>query len=1165
MNFKKILLGSLAVVATAVSLAPANAALNDAEFTSALNWAYENGLTKFNSEDAFMPYANITREQAAKFLASYTVTNLCEVTSSDNEACNFSDINSGDYSLKEYIMLACELGLVRGTGGKFMPTANLTRAEAFTILSRAMSANEGEDAPAEDGTPWYAGHFKAMQDAGVTKETNVEAQTRAISRYELLLVLYRSKMDNAECSDTDVSDLLDELFGDDTTNGTGDDTTDPVVTESNGTAMAKLSSATPNGATLPQGVSVKVASYTFTATDEDVVIQSIDIAKSGLGDDDIVAKLTLFANGDVISKSKSQNSDDVFSFVLSPVVTVKKGESVTIDAVAKIGGSAYSNQEFALSLIDFGTNGNESTTNLPVTANTFRVSGVAGSTVTVQNDGNVSNPNLGDKGVELMKFKLQGDNSNDVEITQVTIVDQKKNADDNLSNLKLLHKGVVVATTAMANGKYVTFTLATPVKIESGKTEKFSVTADVIAGAGDQVSFDIDQAIYVLGNDLKFGYGIAVTDPVSFTEQVLTILAGEVTLSENNLTVDKIRFDRDNVVLASLDLISQAGKSLSLEDIKYMLNGSVPGMNVIFENVELEVTINGSTRTYDLNYAANEYYDTDLGISIPDGATVKINLIADIANQATVTPFLNEEFYFTLSTSSGFEIIELEDDTVVTDVTPSSITFDTVDVLNSTVTVSRLYLGDVDVVRGSKLIDAYKFEVKTDSISSVVLNDITFDGTVTAFCSGASLGDLTKDTVTQFQLHRATNSGWALVDSESASKLAGGALQFTNLNQEIAASTTQQYLVTVDVAGSDSLDGCEFEIARGAVDIEDDDSYTLTVTPDVTPGRTISVQGAGTLSAVVDVIDPKVSSAKHVIGGTTSDWVASFDVTANNEAMDLVDVTVLVSGSANFNANITEVVLYNEAGTELARKGVTSATEVEFTDLANVTLNQGTTTMYVKLITNGIGLNQGTTVVMTDTQLALEIIEARGKSSGTKVSTLPTQYSKVFDVIPAKISNIEFVNSYGGNSVITSFNTVNGYDNANIAILKITTDNWNNLTTAGTTLDVVLDTIQFNIPAGVTSGTIERLGNGTVTPISLVSGLATFPTIDSNSSISKSTTAYYLIKGNIAGGTPNFNVSINGLDAGSFVYETNDAAYGSVTKALIGNSSVNATTIQSSN
>jgi hypothetical protein len=264
----------------------------------------------------------------------------------------------------------------------------------------------------------------------------------------------------------------------------------------------------------------------------------------------------------------------------------------------------------------------------------------------------------------------------------------------------LLYKGVVVSTVAKASGKYVTFVLATPIKIESGKTEKFLVKADIIAGAGDQIAFDIDQAIYVLGNDLKYGYGIAVTDPVVFGEQTLTILAGEVTLSENALPTDKIRFDRDDVVLASFDLVAKAGKNLSLEDIKFVLNPSTSGaLYTIFEDVEMQVVINGSARTYDLTRTNNEYADTDLGIAIPGGATVKVNLVGDIANQATVTPFIGEDFYFTLSTSSAFEIIETDDDTVVTDVTPSSITFDTIDVVNSQVTVSRLYLGDVDVVR----------------------------------------------------------------------------------------------------------------------------------------------------------------------------------------------------------------------------------------------------------------------------------------------------------------------------------------------------------------------------------------------------------------------------------------------------------------------------------
>lgn len=313
----------------------------------------------------------------------------------------------------------------------------------------------------------------------------------------------------------------------------------------------------------------------------------------------------------------------------------------------------------------------------------------------------------------------------------------------------------------------------------------------------------------------------------------MTIIAGEVTLSENALPVDKVRADRDDVVLASFDLVVKEGQLLSLEDIKFTLAGSTGGMAALFEDVELQVIIAGSTRTYDLTYLSNTYYDTDLGISIPDGATMKVNLIGDMAAPTVVTPFVGQSFYFTLSTSDGFEIIELDDDTVVTDITPSSITFDTVDVVNPTVTVSRLFLGNVDVVRGTAKVDAYKFQVKTDNVSSVLVNEFTFSGSVTLACTGASAGSLTKNTVTQFQLRQATTAttgGYTLIKSESASKLSAGSLTFTNLNIEIAKSATQDFLLTVDVAGTDALDECKFVVAMASSNIEDDDGYTLSAT-----------------------------------------------------------------------------------------------------------------------------------------------------------------------------------------------------------------------------------------------------------------------------------------------------------------------------------------------
>jgi hypothetical protein len=79
---------------------------------------YENGLTKYNTEDAFMPYATLTREQFGKFAASFAVTNLC-LEADESASCSFSDLPA-DPSLEDYVVLACQLGLLKGSNGKFL-------------------------------------------------------------------------------------------------------------------------------------------------------------------------------------------------------------------------------------------------------------------------------------------------------------------------------------------------------------------------------------------------------------------------------------------------------------------------------------------------------------------------------------------------------------------------------------------------------------------------------------------------------------------------------------------------------------------------------------------------------------------------------------------------------------------------------------------------------------------------------------------------------------------------------------------------------------------------------------------------------------------------------------------------------------------------------------
>jgi len=1166
MNLKKILLGTLVAAVSVVSLAPTtNAALNDAEFTSALNWAYENGLTKFNTEDAFNPYGLITREQLAKFVASFAVTNLC-LEADETASCSFSDIPA-DPSLEQYVLLACQLGLVKGSNGKFMPTNNAMKYELLTIMSRALSAAAEETAPSEDMTPWYKGHFEAMKAAGITKAADVSAVTSAVTRYEALLMLYRARDEEAACADTDITSLLEDLFGDDTT-ATGTDTTDEVVTESNGTAMAKLSATTPNGATIPGLVSVKVASFEVSATSEDVVLTELVLKRMGLGSDDTVDEVTAFVNGDVVTKSKSFNSDDEAVLTMNPAVTVKAGTTVVVDIVAKVGDSAtVSNEEFSVALVAFDTNGKEETANLPLNANTFRIGGINGAEVIVNDNGNVSDVNLGDKAVEVAKFDMENNGDSDVMITQITLEDNEKNADEDLENFVLKYKGNTVATVAKASGKYVTFVLTTPVTIGENETEDFKVYADVIAGAGDDISFTIDQEIYVLGKDAKYGYGIA-TNVASYVAQTFSVLAGELTLVEKKLPNDLARADRDDFVLGSFELIPNAGKDLSLEDIRFVLNGSNLGGDTwdeVFENVELWVTVDGVTKRYDLNETspsatAVTFSDTDLGVFLKSGKTTLVQLVADTVTTFPGTwtsPVKSFAVSMQTSTAGGFQVIENEDDETVNNIVPSSMTFDTVDLVTSTVVVTKLNLGNsVNVVKGAKNVDAFKFQVKPDQAGDVYVQSFDFDVDV-AGCAVTPDADLLSAVKLWKWSTNASGAGsWEQLEQQGGFDLsAAGAISFDDFSEvEVLASKTQQFLLTVDVNDDDAVAGCSFDVNMTASDIEDDDNKDLTVTVPAVIGRTIVVTAAGSLDIKPELNDSKVNRAKHVLGGTTSDYVAAFDLVATNEGANIEDLELSVAGAgaADFENAITEVVIYNAAGTELYRESV-STTPVLF-DNINFEIPQGTTTIFFKVVADLIGEGANGSE-MDEVTVTLDALNVDGSESGDDITpTIGAGNSYAFDVVPVRISDLAFVTSYGGYSVITTYNSAT--TDSKLAILKVTTDTWANTAIATPdVLDLVLDTVNFTLPAGVTNVTLQRIdiSNGTEENGPSV----TYGTDDVNNTIAKGTTAYYLLRGDIATGAGTFTVQIEDLDGGTnFIYRADDGGYNAIDALYLGTSTL---------
>ena len=75
--------------------------------------------------------------------------------------------------------------------------------------------------------------------------------------------------------------------------------------------------------------------------------------------------------------------------------------------------------------------------------------------------------------------------------------DDENNIDDYLANFELREGSQVLATTAAAFGRYVTFNFATPYAISDGNIEDFNVYADVIGGAGEEIALYIDNSLDV--------------------------------------------------------------------------------------------------------------------------------------------------------------------------------------------------------------------------------------------------------------------------------------------------------------------------------------------------------------------------------------------------------------------------------------------------------------------------------------------------------------------------------------------------------------------------------------------------------------------------------------------------------------------------------------------
>lgn len=160
----------------------------NSEFEQALAWMHANGLTQYNTPEAYRPADRLTREEAAKIIGE-AYRKLGYPTTTKNENCTFSDAAWFDPTLVLNIQDVCKRGLFQGSQGQFLPTESMTKGQALAVLIRMLEGKKSDESMAI----WWETYHKKWLTIGLTTDVDVNNFEAPITREEIAIFIYRTR------------------------------------------------------------------------------------------------------------------------------------------------------------------------------------------------------------------------------------------------------------------------------------------------------------------------------------------------------------------------------------------------------------------------------------------------------------------------------------------------------------------------------------------------------------------------------------------------------------------------------------------------------------------------------------------------------------------------------------------------------------------------------------------------------------------------------------------------------------------------------------------------------------------------------------------------------------------------------------------------------------
>jgi hypothetical protein len=392
----------------------------------------------------------------------------------------------------------------------------------------------------------------------------------------------------------------------------------------------------------------------------------------------------LYDGADRLTSGKSVNSTTNTAIFSNLDLDIDAGETKTLTLKLTTGTSnaytAATEAAFEIAeaeAVDAGES--EVSGDFPVQADKFGISATNGGSVTIEKNGTITNPKVGEDDVAIAKFKMAS-SVESAKVEQLGLIVTGTVSNDAVKNLELYVSGTdepLATVDALNASDIAVFTLETPYEIVKGETKSFTVKADFDVGrSGDTVFVYVDETTDVVAIGGTYGYGMLVVTNTATTGydgttttcsatagtcSYSTMEGGDVTVTSNGPVTSTYGLGSDDVHLMDFSLVSVSNITVKNWPVHVVTNSTAAGAtglmtaasvanytDIKIVNTDTGETLMGpidSTSMYTTAYATvvtegaatdnDGYYLFSDEFDMSAGEELNLALTMDIANGAS--------------------------------------------------------------------------------------------------------------------------------------------------------------------------------------------------------------------------------------------------------------------------------------------------------------------------------------------------------------------------------------------------------------------------------------------------------------------------------------------------------------------------------------------------